>query len=416
MPDRSARESAALATEVRHWRRAALGLGEVDVAAAPAAWAELESYLGRSVRESLLGQSKRLVAQADRILFTLRAAQTDADLKAVRTDLLTLRRRYSRAEAMVDFYGHAVNTRTSPTMAAILRGLDALAVQSMDQVLRPLGMEAPPVLTYLDKGLGASILRAGARLWDSSLSPAAAIKVTRHNLWQPTSLVHETGHQVAHLTGWVPELAAALAKALAPSSRLAAETWSGWASEVAADVFAFVLLGYAPVPALATVVDGPSAAVYRMPFGDPHPLAALRVQFNVALCGSWFGRGPWTDLGERWLDRHPLTLASPEVAAIVAESMPLLPTIVDVCTRIRMQAFHGAPLAKLANPERVAPAELDRLAQRAGDSLYTSTYLQRTEAMRILSLTVVRGLESTDPPTLMKDWLCRLGGQRAVAA
>jgi hypothetical protein len=329
---------------------------------------------------------------------------------------LTLRRRYSRAESMVDFYGHAVNTRTNPTMAAILRGLDALAVQSMDHVLRPLGIEAPPVLTYLDKGLGASILRAGARLWDSSLSPAAAIKVTRHNLWQPTSLVHETGHQVAHLTGWVPELAAALTRTLGPRSELAAETWSGWASEVAADVYAFSLLGYAPVPALATVVDGPSAAVFRMPFGDPHPLGALRVQFNVALCASWFGRGPWDDLGQRWLDRHPLTLAPREVAAIFAVSVPLLPTIVDVCTRTRMQAFHGTYLAKLANPERVAPAELDRLAERAGDTLYTSTYLQRTEAMRILALTVLRALDSTDPPTLMRDWLRRLGGTRAVAA
>ena len=168
-------------------------------------------------------------------------------------------------------------------------------------------------------------------------------------------------------------------------------------------MYAFSLLGYAPVPALATVVDGPSAAVFRMPFGDPHPLGALRVQFNVALCASWFGRGPWDDLGQRWLDRHPLTLASREVAAIVAVSMPLLPMIVDVCTRTRMQAFHGTYLSKLANPERVAPAELVRLAERAGDTLYTSTYLQRTEAMRILALTVLRALDSTDPPTLMHD-------------
>ncbi len=409
-------EAAALGTDVRHWRRACLGLGEIDVAASPGAWAELESYLGRSVRASLTGQSKRLTAQADRILFLLRAARTDAELKQVRAEVLTLRQRYARAEAMVDFYGHAVNTRTNPTMASILRGLDALAVHSMDQVLRPLGIDTPPVLTYLDKGLGASILRSGARLWDASLSPAAAIKVTRHNLWQPTSLVHETGHQVAHLTSWVPELAAALHAALTPQGALVAETWAGWASEVAADVYAFSLLGYAPLPALATVVDGPSPAAFRMLIGDPHPFAALRVQFNVALCRSWFGPGPWDDLGRRWLNRHPVTAAPGDVAEIMARSLPLLGTVVDVCTRTRMQAFHGTFLAKLANPERVAPSELDRLAERAGDSLYTSTYLQRTEAMRILSLTVLRGLESTEPPTAMRDWLRRVGGDRAVAA
>jgi hypothetical protein len=97
-------------------------------------------------------------------------------------------------------------------------------------------------------------------------------------------------------------------------------------------------------------------------------------------------------------------------------SLPLLSTIVDVCTRTRMQAFHGTYLAKLANPERVSPPELKRLADRAGDALYTSTYLQRTESMRILSLTVLRGLESNEPPTAMRDWLRRLGGDRAVAA
>ena len=416
MPDRFAIEVAALESDARHWRRACLGLGELDVAASATAWAQLESYLGRSVRTSLTAQAKRLTAQADRLLFSLKAARQDADLKQIRSELLTLRRQYARAEAIVDFYGHAVTTRSNPTVAAILRGLDELAVYSMDQVLRPLGIETPPVLTYLDKGLGASILRAGARLWDASLSPAAAIKVTRHNLWQPTSLVHETGHQVAHLAGWVPELAAALEKALAPHSPLAAEAWRGWASEVAADVYAFCLLGYAPVPALATVVDGPSRAVYRMPFGDPHPISALRVQLNVALCRSWYGPGPWDDLGARWLDRHPLSAASREVAEIVAVSLPLLGTVVDVCTRTRMQAFHGTYLAKLANPESVSPAELKRLADRAGDSLYTSTYLQRTDAMRILSLTVQRGLESTEPPTVMRDWLRRLGGDRAVAA
>ncbi len=316
----------------------------------------------------------------------------------------------------MDFYGHAVSTRSNPTVAAILRGLDALAVHSMDQVLRPLGIETPPVLTYLDKGLGASILRAGARLWDASLSPAAAIKVTRHNLWQPTSLVHETGHQVAHLVGWVPELASALSRALTPYSPVAAQAWSGWASEVAADVYAFCLLGYAPAPALATVVDGPSAAVFRMPFGDPHPVSVLRVLFNVALCRSWFGAGPWDELGERWRERHPLSAAPPGVAEICAASLPLLTTVADVCTRTRMQAFHGASLSKLANPERVSPTELNKLADRAGDSLYTSTYLQRTESMRILSLSVLRGLESTEPPTAMRDWLRRLGGDRAVAA
>jgi hypothetical protein len=411
-----ATEAAALGVEARHWRRACAALGDLEVGASVAAWKELESYLGESVRASLTAQTKRLTAQADRLLFALEAAQTAAELSTARSELLTLRRRYTRAEAIVDFYCEAVNTRTSPRLAAVLRGLDTLAVHSMDQVLRPLGIDSPPVLTYLDKGMGASILRAGARLWDASLSPAAAIKIVRHNLWQPTSLVHETGHQVAHLTGWVTELAAALHSALAPQSQLAADAWHSWTSEVAADVYAFALLGYAPVPALATVVDGPARAVFRMHIGDPHPVSMLRVQFNVALCRSWFGAGPWDALGARWLARYPLKQAPSDVASVIRESMPLLPAIVDICTRVPMHAFHGAALSTLADPRRLAPAELNRLAERAGASLYTSSYLQRQEPMRILALTALRGLDSKTAPTEMETWLRRVGGDRSMAA
>lgn len=411
-----ATETAALGTEARHWRRACSALSDLEVGASAAAWKELESYLGESVRKSLVAQAKRLTAQADRVLFALEAAQTPADLASARTELLALRRRYTRAEAMVDFYCDSVNTRTSPRLAAVLRGLDTLAVHSMDVVLRPLGIETPPVLTYLDKGVGASILRAGARLWDASLSPAAAIKITRHNLWQATSLVHETGHQVAHLTGWATELAAALQAALAPRSPLAADAWHSWAGEVAADVYAFALLGYAPVPALATVVDGPARAVFRMPIGDPHPIGMLRVQFNVALCRSWYGAGPWDALGERWMARYPLAQASADVARVIRASMPLLTVIADTCTRVPMNAFHGASLSTLADPRRAAPAELNRLAERAGASLYTSSYLQRQEPMRILALTVLRGLDSKTAPVEMESWLRRVGGDRSMAA
>jgi hypothetical protein len=60
MPEEFATEATALGVEVRHWRRACTALGDLEVAAAPGAWKELESYLGRSVRASLNAQAKRL--------------------------------------------------------------------------------------------------------------------------------------------------------------------------------------------------------------------------------------------------------------------------------------------------------------------------------------------------------------------
>ncbi|MBK7699831.1 MAG: hypothetical protein IPJ39_14455 [Saprospiraceae bacterium] len=49
----------------------------------------------------------------------------------------------------------------------------------MDDILKPLGKEVPPVFTFIDKGIGASILKAGLRLWDGKVSPVAAIKITQ---------------------------------------------------------------------------------------------------------------------------------------------------------------------------------------------------------------------------------------------
>jgi len=339
------------------------------------------------------------------------AAATDSpELAAVRAGLLRLRRDYLRAETVIEFFADAVNTRTNPRIAAILRGLDALAVDSMERVLGPIRIEVPPVLTYLDKGLGASILRAGARLWDASLSPAAAIKITHHNLLQPTSLVHETGHQVAHLTGWTAELSETLRAVVEPVSPMAADVWRGWASEVAADVYAFALLGYAPLPALATVVDGSSQAVFRLLLGDPHPFGWLRVRFGVALCRDWFGAGPWDALEAVWVARHPLEAASPVAAEVARASVPLLPELARACLRAPMHAFGGVPLSAVADPRRVAPAELARLAARAGPSLHTSTYLQQVELMRILAWTVLRG-----DPAVTGAWLRDLGGRHAAA-
>ncbi len=99
------------------------------------------------------------------------------------------------------------------------------------------------MLTYLGEGLGASILRVGIRLWaPGAVNPVAAIKIVRHNLYRPTSLFHETGHQVAHLAGWNDALGRALGETLADDPALRA-MWQPWSSEIAADVYAFALTG-----------------------------------------------------------------------------------------------------------------------------------------------------------------------------
>jgi hypothetical protein len=67
-------------------------------------------------------------------------------------------------------------------------------------------------------------------------------------------LIHEAGHQTAHIAGWNEELAATLSQGI---SALAikgagelADIWASWSSEIAADAIAFVHTELASVAAM----------------------------------------------------------------------------------------------------------------------------------------------------------------------
>lgn len=414
---------AQLAAELGHWRHAVDALADLDIVAAPAAWAGLEQYLRLRVRDRLAAIVAALRTEAAQLDTATAAGLDQAPLRA---RLLRLRHRYLQVETILDFYGDAIGTRANPELAALLRGFDTVASDALDALLRPLGLDGPPVLVYLDKGLGAKILRADVRLWDgANPSPAAAIMLTRHNLSHPTALFHETGHQFAHLTGWTAELGAAMAAVLGRRSGELAGLWRSWASEVAADVHAFALCGWAPVPALANVVDGRTEAVLRIIPGAPHPFPLVRVLFNAALCRAWFGPGPWDAVARTWAHRH-LGGGGTDGERLARLSVDALGDLVDVCTRRPMDAFHGRPLHAVADPRRVAPAALAELARRAGPSLLNSTYLARREPVRILAWLAGRALDdpghATEHRRALRAWVVALGGlhqpapTRAVAA
>src|SRR6202044_1805893 len=105
-----------------------------------------------------------------------------------------------------------------------LRACDVMAERAVRAALEPLGIQAPPIMTHFTTGIGASILRIGTKLWDGSLSPIAAIRLTYHNRFRTTSLFHECGHQVAGITGWNEVFAQTLRTHLAGASTEIAET------------------------------------------------------------------------------------------------------------------------------------------------------------------------------------------------
>ena len=191
-----------------------------------------------------------------------------------------------------------------------------------------------------------------------------------------------------------------------------AEAWAGWGSEVAADCFAFVHGGYASVAALADVVGGEAAGVFRFLPGDPHPISQLRVLAGVEMCRRFYGRGPWDELADSWEARYPAAAAPPSVRALLDGSRAGIRDIVETCLLTRMRAFGNRSLAELVDPARVSPGELEQLEARALRSEPSPRWIWG-ECIRLVALTglrfATRPEAALETARLQDVWMRRLG-------
>lgn len=402
-----------LERQLAHWLAAAAALADAEAFASLEAWAAVEARVGTPVRRQLGDSVDRLLAQGRAARATIAAARRDpARRPEAHLAVQRFRRSYRQVETTLEFFGNAVNSRTSPPLRANLNHLDRLAGDSIKPSLDAGGHTVPPVLCYVDQGLGASILRAGVRLWEpGTVNPVAAIKIVRHNLYRPTSLFHETGHQVAHLTRWVPSVRSSLAGALEGDTQLAT-MWTAWASEIAADVFAWLHTGYASVSALYDVV-GDSRSILRWPLGDPHPIGWLRTMLGCAFCRHAWGSGPWDSLQESVVATHPPRRAGPVVEELVRRSMAAMPRIAAACIGAPVPGLGGRPMTSVHDPARVSPAALTQLERTASAALWTSPHWRATEGIRIVALA---GLREAEDPAAASLWIDRARAWMSGAA
>jgi len=402
-----------LTRQVNHWLQAAINLSRLEHLASENAWQGIEYELGISLKKTLRLSIQDVIALGQGLAKQLDKAEDVAALRTLKRGLTHLREKYLRAEETIHFYTVAINSRTTPNIAALLRACDIICVKSMQEILQPLGKGTPAVLTYIDKGIGASILKAGLRLWDGNISPFAVIKVTQHNLFRPTSIIHETGHQVAHILNWNDELAFVLNNKLKPHAEVVGAAFSSWASEIAADAFAFVHTGYAAVASLHDVVSGIPAAVFGFQPQDPHPIAYVRVLLNIEMCRQFYGAGPWDDLELSFKNDYDINLIEFPSVNLIRLCTQAIPEAVKLILKTSYRAFNGQSLSRMVPPERVSPRELEKLEFVAGPALFTSHAWIWKECIKLLALTGYKiGLGLGDLPALYKlqeEWMIRLG-------
>lgn len=406
--------------QINHWEGAAERLDDFEASATPEAWASLERYVGVTLRGGLKAAREQLKREATAVRASFNAARSASDLERVADQIALLRKRYLQTELLVDFYVAAVRARSNPEVGVQLRACDVMADRAVRGVLERLGLKVPPIMTYFTTGIGASILRIGTKLWDGSLSPIAAIRLTYHNRFRTTSLFHECGHQVAGITGWNEEFARVIRLRTVTAGAEIADTVAGWASEMAADAFAFAHSGYAAVVALSDVVAGRGTEVFRFLAGDPHPISYVRVLLGVEMCRRFYGMGPWDELAAVWDELYSIRDAAAFSAAMVSAILPQLPGIVEVALLTPMQCFGGKKLAEVVDPQRASPGALREMERQAGGAAYTSSHWIWKECIRLTALTGLRyAAEPEKGPQVLKeqeDWMIRLGSMAAMSS
>lgn len=397
--------AADLQRQVAHWLAAARTFRDAEEFASAEAWRSVERDIGMPLRQHLHAVVEELIALGDATQRVVEEARNDPGrISAAAASVQRFRRRYIQVDTTLDFLGDAVNSRTSRLLREALSTLDRLAVASMATVLERAKKPVPRALVYQDKGTGASILRAGVRLWaPGAIMPVAAIKIVRHNLYRPTSLFHETGHQVAHLTGWTPAVRTAIARALQDDPKLQA-MWTPWASEIAADVFAFLHTGYASTAALYDVV-GNADTILQWPVGDPHPIGWLRTILGCALSRLCFGeKGPWNALQRAMEAHYPVASADQTLQPLLIRSKAAMPRIAQACLSAPVPALNGRPMTDVHDPKRVSPQALAELERAAGAALWTSPHWRQAEGIRIVALA---GLREAECPQTAPMWIER---------
>jgi len=399
--------------QVNHWLQAASRLSALDHLVSAIGWQGIEHTTGKMLRESLQKSVSKVLSSASLLQEDFQSAETDDDLKRIRQRINILREQYLKAEQTIHFYTIALNSRTTANVSALLRACDILCLKSMEELLTTLGKKPPYVLTYVDKGIGASILKAGLRLWDGNISPIAAIKVTQHNLFRPTAIIHETGHQVAHILDWNDELANEFQSKLSNYSQEVRSAFSNWASEIAADAFAFVHTGFGSVAALHDVVSGTQDSVFAYHSHDPHPISYVRVIMGLEMCRQFYGTGAWDDMESTFKENYNIDTVSYPSVELIKMCVSALPEAVSLILKSHYRAFNGQSLSQIIPPERVSPKSLEKLEYIAGPALFTSHAWIWKEAIKLLALISYKigvGEQELAPLyKLQEEWMTKLG-------
>lgn len=276
-----------------------------------------------------------------------------------------LRLRFNAVLTQLDLFSDVITQRSESDNGVWMSGLD---VVSADALALPGYYRAPPVICYLDRGVGAAIRRARTRLPGGGENPVAIVRVPRERMVGSgiaSSLIHEVGHQASALLGLVPSMQAVLKEE--QGQRGDPQVWElfeRWISEILADFWSVARVGVVSTLGLIGVVSLPRPFVFRLSLEDPHPLPWIRVKLSCAIGNILYPHPQWRRIERLWESFYPLEPLDEERRDLIDRIEAAIPEFVALLVGHRPESLRGKSLGGVMDinarqPQRLAAVFAD---------------------------------------------------------
>jgi len=320
----------------------------------PAAQIAIERFLAKGRHE--------LKERIQGYLSWLHGEGKQAPADEIQRRFVFLKLRFNTVLAQLELFHQVISQRSESEQGVWISGLDVVAA---DALALPEFYEAPPVICYLDRGIGGAIRRARTRLPGGGENPVAVIRIPRERMISSgiaSSLVHETGHQAAALLGLVPSLKEVLStKQQAVHEPLPWRLWERWISEACADAWSVARVGVASTLGLIGVVTLPRPFIFRINVDDPHPTPWIRVKLSCAIGDGLYPHPQWKRIADLWESYYPLVDLDGERRMLMAQLQQTLPEFAATVIDHRPQALRGRSLREVMRVRERTPGRLAEL-------------------------------------------------------
>lgn len=326
----------------------------VAAAVSPAAQTAIDGYLSDGRR--------RLRNEVHGFLRFLRTADAwQMPAETLQERFMRLRLKFNAVLADFDTFADALSQRSEHETGVWLSGLDAVAADALELPGR--FYDPPPVICYLDRGVGAAIRRARTRLPTGGPNPVAIIRVPRERMVGSgiaSSLVHEVGHQAAELLGLIPSIRPLLRgmQRKGGAERVAWKLWERWIGEIVADFWSVARVGVASTLGLMGVVSLPRPYVFHVRMDDPHPAPWIRVKLSCAVGAALYPHPQWARLAALWESFYPVDGLPPSRRLLFGLLERTIPALVTLLTEHRPARLRGRSLREVVGVEARQPCRL----------------------------------------------------------